>query len=374
MGLRPFGLALSGGLDSTIILHELRESGRVRTYTTRFEGAAGQYNTDADLAQRLAGEYSIDHHEVLVTPSLVAQSYERSVARVEEPSYNPSYAAYDALMRAASTENTIMLGGDGGDEVFLGYQRFQDAKNIARRLRQFSEFPSVPNAWYAMHRAKSGRGSASCVDLRDPVSLWLQVNHLGGNIAGLLRAGGTSFAGIISTLKDVPIDPSRFPVRGDLCLSLAALDRCLRMPSDDLLRGDKIAMGHGVEGRFPMLSREIECGLASVSSEVLLAHGPKSMLRSAYRGQLPGYIIDKPKTGWNIPIPDWVDGPFGMLMREMLSSGYHRESAELFDLPGALALLEKGRALSLTESRAVTLIMNIRAWMKAFSVRIDSGV
>ena len=129
MGRRPIGLYLSGGLDSSTILHELVQyQNKPKTFTTRFdtdESRSGvNANSDANVAKKLSEHYKTNHTELLVTERDYIEAFEDTVWALEEPFANKSTPAYYALNKTVSENGIVVtLSGDGGDEIFTGYKR-----------------------------------------------------------------------------------------------------------------------------------------------------------------------------------------------------------------------------------------------------------
>ena len=373
MGLRPFGLFLSGGLDSTVILHELaeREKGLVQTFTTRFETKDPKYNEDADLAKRLTGEYRIDHHELLVTEKDFIAAYEETICTMEEPRFNLSVPSHLLLAERAAKDVTIILSGSGGDELFLGYPHYLVARGITAK---YDAYPSLPlDFLYSWRNWRDGfLLPGHFLHLKDPVALWYEMNKitpLAGN-RPLRFMNGFDAANAVRSLSqsDVPAIASPLSDRPN---SVAELDRWFWLANEEFMRTDKIIMHFGMEGRFPFLANELVRLANAVPSEEKLAHGKKSLLRNAYKGLLPKYILEKKKTGWNAPVTEWMTGDFGRMVRGVLSPGYYRPTAELFDLDGLVHREIDGKeSFTKFDLQRFMPIVQFQVWARAFNVQL----
>ena len=114
---------------------------------------------------------------------------------------------------------------------------------------------------------------------------------------------------------------------------IAELDRLFWLADEEFLRTDKIAMNFGMEGRFPFLANDIVRYANSIPAvEKLHGGATKALERQAYRGYLPDYIIDKPKTGWYAPTIQWLKGDLGQFVRQALDPSFYPGTAGLFDL------------------------------------------
>lgn len=374
MGLRPFGLYLSGGLDSTIILHELaeREKGLVKTFTTRFETKNPLYNEDADLAKRLTGEYRIDHHELLVTEKDFMSVYESAIVAMEEPRFNLSVPSYWLLAQMASKEVTIVLSGSGGDELFLGYPHFLVARDIAAKYKTYpSLFLDLLYSWRNWRAGFLTPGHF--LHLQDPVALWYEMNKItpltGNSPLRFMDGFDANHAVHFLAQSDAPAIASPL---SDRVNAVAELDRWFWLANEDFMRTDKIIMHFGMEGRFPFLANELIRFANAVPSEVKLARGKKSLLRDAYRDLLPEYILDKRKTGWNAPVAEWMSGDFGRMVREVLSPDYYRPTAALFDLEGLVHReLDGKQSFTKFDLQRFMPIAQFQVWAKAFNIQLS---
>lgn len=315
MGLRPFGLYLSGGLDSSIVLHEVMcgMDRKFRTYTTRFEIEGGDFNEDADVAQRLCADYGVEHGELLIRESEYVKAYVQAIEAIEEPRWNPSIGAYWLLARHASQSITIVLNGSGGDELFFGYSRYQESRIASERYDRHPRW--MVDLWYTLAALRRGRlPFGRTMHLNQPLERWAHLNRITDKGA---------FIRIVGALSRVGYPALAHPLM-DIENAIAELDRLFWLADEEYIRTDKISMHFGMEGRFPLMGREVVALANSIPSSQKLKGGTfKSILRQAYRGHLPDYIIDKKKTGWKAPVTRWMHGDFGRLVSESLSEGFY---------------------------------------------------
>jgi asparagine synthase (glutamine-hydrolysing) len=373
MGLRPFGLFLSGGMDSTALLHDLAQTEKslIRTYTTRFEAKDERYNEDANLAKRLSGDYRIDHHEILITAKDFIEAIPATMRAMEEPRYNHSTPAYWLLSREAAKDIVIILDGSGGDELFLGYPKYLVAKNIferyARYPKFFADIASSYRAW------KSGVLSPGRIaSFREPLATWALVNRImpvvGNPALPFMRR--FDVRSVWEELLKINAPDIREPGKDPLA-AVAALDRFFWLADEDFLRTDKIAMHFGLEGRFPFLGRDVVAYAESIPSAERVSPELKRPLREAYRGVLPPYITEKRKSGWNAPVPEWIGGELGKVVRETLAKEYYPPTAELFDFDALRKeALDGVSEHSLASIKKFLPIFYFQVWAKEFGVTL----
>jgi asparagine synthase (glutamine-hydrolysing) len=316
-GLRPFGLYLSGGLDSTIILHELAQqqgTKAVRTYTTRFDIDTTEYsfNDDADIAQKLCHDYNIEHHELIVTDEAFTDATEEAIIGIEEPRYSPSLGAYWMLAQKASRDVVVVLSGSGGDELFLGYPKYLRAQGIDAKV---SLLPSVVSNIIANIRFWQ-RG-------RLPFGRMINMNNALDRWAIVSALGKMQYNVLIDAMASIGYPAIQNPL-SDIQNAIGEIDRVSWLADEEFLRTDKVAMHFGMEGRFPMMASSIIEMANSIPSRDKIVHGVgKSILRSAYDGHLPSYVTKKKKTGWKAPVAPWMNGRFGEFARAALSVDYY---------------------------------------------------
>jgi asparagine synthase (glutamine-hydrolysing) len=373
MGLRPYGLFLSGGVDSTVILHELasRQKENIRTYTTRFDTRDARYNEDADLAKRLTGDYHIAHHELLVTERMYMDAYESAIEAMEEPRYNASVPAYWLLAQMAAKDITVVLNGSGGDELFLGYPRYLHAQSILAKYRTYPA--SLCDAFYSLKASQEGHlAFGRQLALRDPLTLFAYVNKLTPLQSPALRfMRGFDLRDVTLALRASDAPAIRHPLK-DSVNAVAEYDRHFWLANEEFMRTDKIIMHFGMEGRFPFLANDLLSFANSIPSEEKLRGGKKSLVRAAYRGKLPDYILDKRKSGWNAPVAEWMSGAFGNMVAEILSPDYYPPTADLFDFHALRKHAFDGKKeFSKADLAEFLPIVQFQVWAKIFAIQLS---
>lgn len=374
MGLRPFGLYLSGGLDSTVILHELVNHGvdTVKTYTTRFDTDDESFNEDAEMAGRLSNDYKIEHHELLINEDDFITATEKVFETVEEPRYNPSIAAYWLLAKHASKDIVVVLNGSGGDELFFGYPKYFESRKISDRYKKYPGL--LMNLWYNLSFLRKKRIKfGHFLKLDQSLDRWAYLNKinfvLDDNLLRFpLNLDLYDLKKYLASIKNPIISDSLEDTEN----SIAELDRLFWLADEEFLRTDKITMNFGMEGRFPLLAKEIVRYANSIASDKKLAEGRlKSLIRQAYKNHLPDYIINKKKSGWRAPIVKWMHSKFGRMVKEVLSDHYYPPTSHLFDLNS----VRENYIDSIPEFTTINLkkfmpIFAFQIWAEKFKIRL----
>lgn len=301
-------LNLSGGLDSSILLHEMCSAGVTpRTYSTFFEDAGESFNDDAILARRLALEYGTLHTEITVTKTAYLHNLIRSYEILEEPNYNISLPAY--LLTAEQEgihgdKNRVVFSGNGGDEVFGGYPYYAQSLRYTMLMRRI---PPFAFNWYKRMR------TGMYWNYVDPAERWLSFKWFAFSA---LPVNQNVVRGEFKTiLENLAFSD---PVR-----DMMQIDRRVWLPAENFLQTDKLYMSQSLEMRAPFsyipLRRYFDEHLST--EDYISGSGNKRLLRNLYRGVLPDYItMRQKKTGWRAPVRPWYDDTYKALFLAILES------------------------------------------------------
>lgn len=364
MGLRPFGLYLSGGLDSSIILHELAHQGakNMHTYTTRFDVPEERYQEDANIAHQLARHYGVPLHEVTVGEQDFIDALLPALIAIEEPRYNYSASAYWLTARRASQDITVVLNGSGGDELFMGYSKYQHSLQISKAL---SRFPQAANLWYTLKTLLVERAWRGRLRLDRTLDRWMYISKSSVASAAIqsdIRLAHHQLRRYLRDSGKVVLDAND----PDMENNIASFDRLWWLADEEFLRTDKITMQFGMEGRFPMMAASlIEYAQRIASHEKLSGVQSKDLMRRTYRGLLPDYVTTKRKTGWQAPVGLWMNSKLFDVVRDVLSPTYYPETASLFDFDFlARSYLAGRRTFTAPEVKTFWPIVSFQMWAK----------
>lgn len=300
---RKVAINLSGGLDSSLILHEMKGLGcSLHSYTTRFISNDEKLNEDADLAKILSEDYQTDHHELEITSDIYKNNLIRAAEIIEEPNYNISLPTY---LEVAKTEgingdkNRVILSGDGGDEVFGGYPMYQ-------KSLKYQKAGPLLNP-YKLFRDKT------FWNYQDPVEKWLRFKFFFFN--------SVEKETVLSYLeKELPPEwhnRDKDPVR-DMML----LDRYFWLSGENFIRSDKLYMSESLELRSPLSYQPLRNYFDKKLTEKEYFNGNenKHYLRKLYMNKLPDYITKREnKTGWRSPIATWWNKEYKAIFTQAFS-------------------------------------------------------
>ncbi|MCK4659496.1 MAG: asparagine synthase (glutamine-hydrolyzing) [Phycisphaerae bacterium] len=310
----PVGVFLSGGIDSGIVTAMAAEEspGRLTTVTVGFEDGAYDERPSARL---VADRYATDHHEVLVRPEVegilprIAAAYDQPYA---DSSAIPSYY----LCQAARAHVKVVLNGDGGDEVFCGYRRYQAARlNAALRLLDGGFWkpwwrlagavlptPRRLRTGYAFaHRMIRGMGLSPA----ERYLAWSVDGFSEPELRRLLKPGFW-FESIERGSRLVVSRYERLHGVG-LVDRMLATDFATTLPNDLLVKMDIASMAHGLETRSPLLDHVLVERAAGYPESVKLGGGKtKPLLRALGKRYLPEAVQTAPKRGFEVPLVRWL--------------------------------------------------------------------
>ena len=277
MGRRNIGLFLSGGLDSTSILYEMKELGvKPRTFTSSFATTdpKSKLNQDSEIAKRVCDEWGIENNMLYQTQQDYVDALEDTFYALEEPRQGKSFPTYYNMNKFISSNDiTVTLAGDGGDELFAGYKHHAHPnwRNKLKMLR-INNRPLV-------------NPELEC-------SLDDQCSYL---------------------LEWLPLKQVKNKDHLNDFLYIESLNA---LAEDFLVRNDKLGMAFSMEGRFPILNKRLRDYVRALPSKLkvedLFYSRPKQhhkyLQREAYDGLLPNYILYHTKTGWRFPTDEILIG------------------------------------------------------------------
>jgi asparagine synthase (glutamine-hydrolysing) len=318
----PLGALLSGGIDSSIVVAVMAQesSEPVRTFSVGF--ADDRYD-ERRYARLVAERYGTVHEELLVEPD-AAELLPRLAASYDEPFGDSSALPTFIVCEHARRFVTVALAGDGGDEVFGGYERYR-AHALAGRLRRLP--PALPTvAARALRAVPSGRTEERAQPFR--AARFLETVGLApaeryGRLmevfpahtrAGLWTNEALAAVGEPPTAGDLLGPPPSGGITG-----LQLLDARTYLPGDLLFKADIASMASSLELRAPFLDHEL-AELALGLPDALKQRGGrgKVALRRAFAADLPDEILRRGKRGFGVPVSRWFRGELRELARGLL--------------------------------------------------------
>lgn len=322
----PIGAFLSGGIDSSTVvaLMQAQSSQPVKTFTIGFHEDA--YN-EAQHAKAVAKHLGTDHTELYVTPEQALAVIPKLPILYDEPFADDSQIPTFLVSQLAKTHVTVSLSGDGGDELFAGYNRYFWGRSIWQKIGW------MPPTWRSLAaRALTGitpqswdRGFTKFNAL---LPSKLRQSPPGGKLhklAEILAAQDpeSMYAGFVSHWKDPAaiVIGAKEPVTAlsdrhswaklpDFTQTMMYLDTITYLPDDVLAKVDRASMGVSLEARVPFLDhRVVELAWQMPLSMNIRGVKGKWLLRQVLDKYVPQTLIERPKSGFGMPIDVWLRGP-----------------------------------------------------------------
>ncbi len=292
----PLGATLSGGLDSSAIVALMsRVSDRpVKTFSIGFGGSKDELKYARIVAER----FRTDHTEFIVDPSHFTEMLPRILWHLEEPILSSILPTW-YLGEAARKIVTVILIGEGADELFAGYRRFWP---VAERFRRLT--PAALKRWFYFWHFSS----------------------IGGPGSDSIFADGFRRAALGNGNPLEPYYLRAASAGGDALNALLRYEQTYELPDFQLLRIDRLTMAHSVEARVPYLDpRLVHFANRLPSRYKLNGNNEKYILRQAMKGILPEEILVRRKQGLGTPLIPWFRGGMFDVARDLLSPANLRD-------------------------------------------------
>jgi asparagine synthase (glutamine-hydrolysing) len=371
----PLGAFLSGGVDSSLIVALMRETGgeRVRTFSVGFEGA-GLYD-ERSHARRVAALCQTEHVEEVVRPRPVDE-LARIVGAFDEPFADSSAVATYYLARIVRQHVTVALSGTGADDIFGGYRRYASA-----RIRE--TLGVLPAGVRSLAAAAARRLPAGRATRAQQAVLFLQ-----RATAASVTDDATWYAGLMTILApdvlralgaDLRLDDH--PVEAALAAApgQTAFERYLwadfhtYLPDDLLAKEDRMTMAHGLEARVPYLDNDV-MDFAWTLPPRFKVRGlrTKLLLKQVAARRLPPDIVWRGKHGFALPVSTWLRGELRELGAAALLDGHGSPLLDVATVRGLWDAHQRGEELG----APLWAVLVYRLWEQARTPRsnvVSSG-
>jgi len=324
----PVGALLSGGIDSTAVTSIMTQvaQSEVRTYTISFEDKRFD---EGDRALKLATHLGCNHTQVSFGTTDLLSGLLSLPAQSDEPMANPSLLPTTLISQVASDGVVVALTGDGGDELFGGYNRYVLGQTLLRWRRRL---PAQARSSLArLIRSSSAKMFADQVQAAWPTRPWGRQQSTAERlqkVAGVLEAGSDALAydallsvGLMAPTLDVAGAPRFDYALDDYMSKMMLADQLQYLPDDLLTKVDRASMWASLEARVPLLDHRVVEFSWQLPRSLKLNHGvPKWPLREVALRYVPRELLDGPKMGFTVPIADWMKCDLREWARDTLST------------------------------------------------------
>ncbi len=363
----PIGCFLSGGMDSSIIAAAMKavstSAHRVLTFSIGFDDP--RYDESAHAA-RVAEFLGTEHHCFRPTPA-AADDLPHLAEVFGEPFADSSALPVHYLARETRAHVKVALGGDGGDELFGGYDRYR-ALALTQRLAGLGSFTVrvlsslvrlLPGTHSKSHSARLKRLLASAhlppsrryssyMALFDPEMIrqlaWPDAppDQQFDNLSQMFDVG----------MAARPLVPNAL-----------AVDRLTYLPEDLLTKLDRTSMLHALEVRSPFMDHDLVRFASTLTTPQLLKGGPKRMLREAFAADLPAWVFKRKKMGFAVPIGEWFRASLRPMLHDHLFAADSFARSH-FNLPIIRRLIDEHQREKIDHSQRLYALLMLELWWK----------
>ncbi|MHB1566957.1 MAG: asparagine synthase (glutamine-hydrolyzing) [Acidiferrobacter sp.] len=332
----PLGAFLSGGVDSSVVVATMQQiSDRpIRTFAMGFEHR--EYD-EAQYAHAVAAHLGTEHTELYVTSADAMNVIPHLPELYDEPFADSSQIPTFLVSKLARRQVTVSLSGDGGDELFGGYNRYFWGRRLwqriglvpaparrvlARLLGSISQgfwdatmnpiMPLLPRRLRVRQPGDKMRRLIDVLDHESPDALYYQLVSHWTDAATVVVRGHEP--------QTVLTDPNRRARLPDYTARMMYADLVTYLPDDILVKVDRASMGVALEARVPLIDHRLVEFAARLPLSMKIRHGEgKWLLRQVLYQHVPKELIDRPKMGFGVPIDHWLRGPLRDWAEDLLS-------------------------------------------------------
>jgi asparagine synthase (glutamine-hydrolysing) len=374
----PLGAFLSGGTDSSTVvaLMQAQSNRPVRSFSIGFPEAGFDESAHARAVARHLGT---DHTELVLTAADALTVVPELPRFYDEPFGDSSQIPTLVLASLTRRHVTVALSGDGGDELFCGYNRYLSVPAIWHRIGRFPRPIRCavramlelvgPGGWEALARlvpasrrppevADKIRKALGCLDAGGPDEIYRRLVSQWSDPLALIAADAEAPSPVFTARGEaLPDDP---------VARMQYLDAATYLPDDILTKVDRASMAHSLETRVPLLDhRVVEFAWRLPRRMLIDEGGGKAVLRWVLHRHVPRTLTERPKMGFGVPVGTWLRGPLRDWAENLLSEGALRASGLLDPRPvrEAWAAHLAGRR---NLQHPLWTVLMLQAWLEVF--------
>lgn len=361
----PVGLFLSGGYDSSMVaaLLQSQRTEQIQTFTIGFESP----KDEAPFARRIAQHLGTSHHELYCSPREAQEIIPRLPFYFDEPFADSSAIPTILVSEFARKHVTVALSADGGDELFGGYVTYQ---NLLSKSEWLHSIPSPV-------RNLLGR-SASLMSHLIPSSRPQWHHQFSGAALAMHPDSTVQAARLFLLMSSIPsrykkalLGVAASPLRAQEQQAIrhaTAIEWAMAhdfnhyMADDILVKVDRATMSTSLEGREPLLDHRLAEFVSRLPLSYKMGQGySKRLLKDIAHQFIPSALLDRPKTGFSLPIFSWLKGDLAYLIDEYLTMEKFRES-QLFVPEGATQIVKQFKAGTLHHTPIIWRLLMAQMW------------
>ena len=371
----PVGAFLSGGMDSSMIVAMMTRD-LTAPHKTFAVGVAEDDFNEIPFARQVAEHCRTDHCEAVVEVNLIRLLPEM-IWHLDEPS-DPIAACQYHAAALASQHTKVVLGGDGGDELFGGFDRYLGVQYIDRyriipamlrnniiepALGCLSDGFGYKNVTQKLRWLQQLAHQPTLAEQYAEATCFFRYNH---QQKGALYGSGMPLSIAETDASQVIVDAYRHAPADDPLDRMLYADYKTRLPEHSLMLTDRMSMAHSLELRSPFLDHELVEMMARYPvNQKIRGHQLKYSLRKISAGYLPESILKRPKHGFMLPIAYWFRGPlYSFLESRLMDSAFVQQ--DIFQQSEIQRLLVEHRAGKIDHHVRLWMLLNLDTWQRIF--------
>ncbi|MEW9677082.1 asparagine synthase (glutamine-hydrolyzing) [Lentibacillus sp. L22] len=355
----PVGSFLSGGIDSTLIVAMAREfNPNIKTFSVGFEREGF---SEVDVAKETADKLNVENISYIISPEEYVEKLPKIMWHMDDPLADPACVPLYFVAREARKHVTVVLSGEGSDELFGGYNIYREpeslklfhsipkpAKNLLARVAEV--LPEGVKGKSFLERGTTPLreryiGNAKMFEEEEKRQILKNYNE------------NLSYRQITEKLFDHVADD-------ELVNQMQYVDIHTWMRGDILLKADRTTMANSLELRVPFLDKEVFRVASQIPVELKIANGTtKNLLREASRGIIPDHVLDRKKLGFPVPIRHWLKNELNGWAKQLIKES---ETDHLLHKRYILDLLDAHCQGKGDYSRKIWTVLMFMLWHQIF--------
>ncbi|WP_347862285.1 asparagine synthase (glutamine-hydrolyzing) [Salimicrobium sp. PL1-032A] len=355
------GSFLSGGIDSSLIVSMAKEfHPGIRTFSVGFEQEG---YSEVDVARETADKLGVGHTVYTVSPEEYVRKLPKIMYHMDDPLADPACVPLYFVSREARNHSTVVLSGEGADELFGGY-------NIYREPEALKAFGNVP---VPMKKALNRVAKVLPEGMKGKSFLERGTTPLRDRYIGNAKMFEEhEKTNLLRNYPNLPYQQVTKNIYSDVdsydpVQQMQYVDIHTWLRGDILLKADRMTMAHGLELRVPFLDKEVYNVAKNIPTELKIANGTtKDILRQASRGIVPDHVLDRKKLGFPVPIRHWLREELYDWARTLI---HESETDRYLHKEYILQLLESHRSGNVDYSRRIWTVLMFMLWHQVFVER-----
>jgi len=360
----PLGAFLSGGLDSSSVVASMsmQSPERVKTFSIGWE--ENEYN-ELPAARLVAQKFNTDHHEILVRPDSV-NLVSKLVHYFDEPFGDSSAIPTHIVSEFAVQHVKVALTGDGGDELFAGYESFF----AVDQLRRFDKLPQIARGALSkvadlLPYSSYGKNYLRMISRPSPLSRYFELNYAHYFLRKSLLQPEWMLPGDFAYLRQTFAD-SLLPDDRDILQQTLYFEARAKLTGDMLVKVDRMSMANSLEVRSPLLDHKLAELAMTIPHHWKMKNGKgKQILLKAVGDRLPPELLTLPKKGFGVPLALWFRTSLRSMLWDHLTSKTFLDR-NIVSKDFVVHMLKEHDSGRRNNSHWLWMLLMFELWMRSF--------